>query len=39
MLRVIYVSNRAPRSVFVITAYERGKPLGAYRRRRRRKAK
>jgi hypothetical protein len=39
-LRVIYVSNPEPRSVFVITAYElRGKPLVAYRRRRRRKAK
>lgn len=35
-LRVIYVSE--PRSVFVITAYEMsGKPLAAYRRRRRRR--
>ena len=39
-LRVIYVSDPEPRSVFVITAYElRGKPLVAYRRRRRRKAR
>lgn len=36
-LRVIYVSDPAPDSVFVITAYElRGKPLTAFRRRRRR---
>ncbi len=35
-LRVIYVPE--PRSVFVITAYEMsGKPLAAYRRRRRRR--
>lgn len=33
-LRVIYVSDPEPDSVFVITAYElRGKPLAAYRRR------
>ena len=39
-LRVIYVPDPAPNSVFVITAYElRGKPLIAYRRRRRRKKK
>lgn len=39
-LRVIYVPDPAPDSVFVITAYElRGKPLTAYRRRRRRKGK
>ncbi len=39
-LRVIYVPNPEPDSVFVITAYElRGKPLTAYRRRRRRKGK
>lgn len=39
-LRVIYVSDPEPDSVFVITAYElRGKPLIAYRRRRRRKMK
>jgi hypothetical protein len=39
-LRVIYVPDPIPRSVFVITAYElRGKPLTAYRRRRRRKQK
>ena len=39
-LPVIYVSDPEPRSVFVITAYElRGKPLVAYRRRRRSKAK
>lgn len=34
VLRVIYVPDPEPRSVFVITAYElRGKPLAAYRRR------
>jgi Domain of unknown function (DUF4258) len=39
-LRVIYVPDPEPDSVFVITAYElRGKPLIAYRRRRRRKGK
>ncbi|MGH9556642.1 MAG: DUF4258 domain-containing protein [Terriglobales bacterium] len=37
-LRVIYVPDPEPDSVFVITAYElKGKPLLAYRRRRRRK--
>jgi len=37
-LRVIYVPDPEPNSVFVITAYElRGKPLIAYRRRRRKK--
>ncbi len=37
-LRVIYVPDREPDSLFVITAYElAGKPLLAYRRRRRRK--
>ena len=37
-LRVIYVPRPEPESVFVITAYElTGKPLIAYRRRRRRK--
>jgi len=37
-LRVIYVPDPEPNSVFVITAHElRGKPLIAYRRRRRRK--
>ncbi len=37
-LRVVYVPDPEPNSVFVITAYElRGKPLTAYRRRRRRK--
>jgi hypothetical protein len=37
-LRVIYVPDPEPDSVFVITAYELiGKPLKAYRRRRRRK--
>ncbi len=36
-LRVIYVPDREPNSVFAITAYDlRGKPLLAYRRRRRR---
>jgi hypothetical protein len=39
-LRVIYVPDPEPESVFVITAYDlRGKPLTAYRRRRRRKGK
>ena len=39
-LRVIYVPDPEPVSVFVITAYDlRGKPLIAYRRRRRRKGK
>jgi hypothetical protein len=37
-LPVIYVPDPEPESVFVITAYElRGKPLFAYRRRRRRR--
>ncbi len=37
-LRVIYVPDPEPQTVFVVTAYElRGKPLLAYRRRRRRK--
>lgn len=37
-LRVIYVPDPELESVFVITAYElRGKPLAAYRRRRRRR--
>ena len=37
-LRVIYVPDPEPDSVFVITAYDlQGKPLTAYRRRRRRK--
>jgi uncharacterized DUF497 family protein len=36
-LRVIYVRDPVPDSVFVITAYDlRGKPLKAYRRRQRR---
>lgn len=39
-LRVIYVPDKEPDSVFVITAYElTGKPLLAYRRRRRRRIK
>jgi hypothetical protein len=39
-LRVIYVPDPEPNSVFVVTAYElKGKPLTAYRRRRRRKRK
>ena len=39
-LRVIYVPDPQPDSVFVITAYDlRGKALLAYRRRRRRKGK
>ena len=37
-LRVIYVPDPEPDSVFVITAYELlGKPLAAYRRRRKKK--
>jgi hypothetical protein len=37
-LRVIYVPDPEPDSVFVITAHElRGKPLAAFRRRRRKK--
>lgn len=37
-LRVIYVPDPEPESIFVITAYElRGKPLAAYRRRQRRR--
>jgi hypothetical protein len=37
-LRVIYVPDPEPNSVFVITAYElTGKPFTAYRRRRRRR--
>ena len=37
-LRVIYVPDRTPDSLFVITAHELvGKPLLAYRRRRRRR--
>lgn len=37
-LRVIYVPDLEPGSVFVVTAYDlRGKPLQAYRRRRRRR--
>jgi hypothetical protein len=37
-LRIIYVPDPDPESVFVITGYElKGKPLAAYRRRRRRR--
>ena len=37
-LRVIYVPDRAPDSVFVITAYDlTGKPLAAFRWRRKKK--
>lgn len=37
-LRVIYVPDAQPDSVFVITAYElTGRPLAAYQRRRRRR--
>jgi len=36
-LRIVYVADQQPDSVFVITAYElQGKALSAYRRRRRR---
>jgi uncharacterized DUF497 family protein len=39
-LRVVYVADPEPDSVFVITAYElRGKPLLAYRRRLRKKGR
>ena len=39
-LKVIYVPDPEPNSIFVITAYDlKGKPLMAYRRRRRRKQK
>lgn len=39
-LRVVYVPDPGSDSIFVITAYElKGKPLMAYRRRRRRKPK
>ena len=39
-LRVIYVPDPQPESVFVITAYElKGKPLAAYRRRQKRRHK
>ena len=39
-LRVVYVPDPKPESVFVITAYEMtGKPLAAYRRRMRRKGR
>ncbi len=39
-LKVIYISDPEPNSIFVITAYDlKGKPLMAYRRRRRRKQK
>ncbi len=37
-LRIIYVPDPEPESIFVITAYElRGKPLLAYRRRKKRR--
>jgi hypothetical protein len=39
-LRVVYVADPEPNSAFVITAYElNGKPLAAYRRRRRRRGR
>jgi hypothetical protein len=39
-LRVVYVPDPGSEGVFVITAYElRGKPLQAYRRRRRRRGR
>ena len=39
-LRVIYVPDPEPQRVFVITAYQlSGRPLAAYRRRRRRRGK
>lgn len=37
-LKIVYVRDPEPDSVFVITAFElKGKPLAAYRRRRKRK--
>jgi hypothetical protein len=37
-LKVVYVPDPIPQSVFVITAYDlAGKPLAAYRRRRRKR--
>jgi hypothetical protein len=40
MLRVVYVRDPQPDSIFVITAYDlRGKPLIAFRRRMRKKHK
>jgi uncharacterized protein DUF4258 len=37
-LRVIYVADPGPQSIFVITAYDlEGKPLAAYKRRHRKK--
>ncbi len=37
-LRIVYVEDQRPNSVFVVTAYElSGKPLRAYRRRQRRR--
>ena len=39
-LRVIYIPDSEPDSVFMITAYElKGKPLTAYRRRQRRRGR
>ncbi len=39
-LRVIYIPEEQPGSVFVITAYDlRGKPLAAYRRRKHKRRK
>ena len=39
-LQVVYVRDPKPNSVFVITAYElTGKPLAAYRRRRRKRGR
>lgn len=39
-LRVIYVPDSLPESIFIVTAYElRGKPLLAYRRRIKKKRK
>ncbi|MGH9899712.1 MAG: DUF4258 domain-containing protein [Pyrinomonadaceae bacterium] len=39
-IRVIYIPDPEPDSLFVVTAYElKGKPLIAYRRRRRRRRK
>ena len=39
-LRVVYVPDAQPNSIFVVTAYElRGKPLRAYRRRQRKRGR
>lgn len=40
ILRVVYVPDPHPHTLFVVTAYDlRGRPLAAYRRRQRRKGR